>query len=81
MRSSRYDPIDGDVERRPKKESNVGLNCKLVNFPHPFALAASSDVASKRGVAVAIGKNDCPRFERRNNIPLSAIGKVGRMKK
>src|ERR1041385_8177777 len=77
IRSAGNDAIDRNVEWRSEKESHRRFDGKRVDISDPRAIAAAHHVARERGVDVAIGEHDCAGFERRNDVALGAIGKVG----
>src|SRR6185369_1457135 len=78
--STRNDAIHGHVEWRSEEEGDRGFHCKRVDISDPRAIAATCDVARERGVDITICKHDRAGFEWRNDVALSAIGKVCRMK-
>src|SRR6185436_213465 len=78
--SGRNDAIHGHVKWRSEEESDGGFHCKGVDFSYPCAIAATCDVARERGVDITICEHDRAGFEWRNDVALSAIGEVCRMK-
>ena len=74
---AKAESIDRDVEWGAKEESHCRLHCKRINVSHPTPIAATRNVARKRRVDITIGEHDRACFQRRNDVALGAVGKIG----
>src|SRR6266436_5615596 len=76
----RNDSLNGNVKRRPEKERKRGFYCEGINLSDPITTTSACHIPGKGSVNIAIRQNDGAGFQWRNNVSLSSVRKVGRMK-
>jgi len=81
FRASGENSFQRHFERRTEEKANRRLDGKPINLANPFRIASADDIASEGGVNVAIGEDYRAGFERRDDVALGSVGKIGRMEK
>ena len=69
--------LNRDVERSAEIESDVGDGSEAVKIAKPAMGAAAGSVASEGGVNVAIGEDKVVALEKRHDLALATVGKIG----
>src|SRR5690349_20182893 len=74
--TTREDTLQRDIQGDAEIECTRRLDGKLVEFAYPTLIHTTCHVSRERRIDVAVRQYDRSGFERRNDVMLSAIGKI-----